>query len=95
MLIPNPISNMPPVEVRPRIISSVKKVAAYLANRVREAWKMKSGMADITTPAPNAEASSMAEKKSMNDLVKSRSGEPPVPSWIVPMIVSDPTQKRR
>ena len=69
MLIPSPISMMPPTLVSPRMISSVKKLPAYPASRVSDAWKMKRGAAAIATPTPKAEASSMAEKKSISDLV--------------------------
>ena len=34
ILIPSPISKIPPTLVRPCIISGVKKVPAYIANRV-------------------------------------------------------------
>ena len=37
MFIPSPISNIPPTLVSPRIISSVKKLPAYPASRVRAA----------------------------------------------------------
>lgn len=66
--------------VNPKMISSVKKNAAYLASSVIVAWNMSKGRAEKTTPTPKAEARRIAEKKSIRDLVKRRSGEPPVPS---------------
>ncbi|MPN64446.1 hypothetical protein SDC9_212218 [bioreactor metagenome] len=51
-----------------------------MAIRVRMVWKINNGMAEIITPKPKADAKSIAEKKSINDLVNNKSDEPPVPS---------------
>lgn len=80
ILIPNPINKTPPTLVSPSMIDGVKNVPKNMAIIVSAPWNKSKGMAETTTPKPNAEASKIAEKKSINDLVKSKSDEPPVPS---------------
>jgi hypothetical protein len=90
-----PIRMIPPTTVISDMISPGISLPTMDTSSVIPPWNSRRRINEKSTPMPNPEASMMEEKKSITDLVSSKSDVLPKPSSIAPTIVIEPMLKSR